>query len=201
MEQPRPLPMIRGQRVYLRASERGDIPTFVRWLNDRETASFLSSRAPLSEPLEERWFERMLESQGRTAYHFVICLLDDDRPLGTIGLFNIDYVDGNAGMGIGIGEKALWGKGLGTDALLALLDFGFGELRMERIWLEVFDFNPRARRSYEKCGFVLEGTLRRAKHRRGEFHDIHVMAILRHEWQAQDRQRSWVLEGDAARES
>jgi RimJ/RimL family protein N-acetyltransferase len=193
MDDERALPMIRGRHVYLRAAERSDIPAFVRWLNDRDTASFLSLRAPLSVPLEEKWFERMLEDQGKGGYHFVICRLEEDRPIGTIGLFALDLVDGSAGMGITIGDKSLWGKGLGTDALLALLDFGFGELRLERIWLDVFDFNPRARRSYEKCGFVLEGTKRHAVHRRGEFHDIHLMSILRHEWQAQDRPRSWQL--------
>lgn len=186
--------MIRGQRVYLRASERSDIPLFVGWLNDRDTASFLSQRAPLSVPLEERWFERMLEAQGKDAFHFVICRLEDDRPIGTIGYFGIDYIDGNAGLGIAIGDKSLWGQGLGTDALLALLDFGFGELRLERVWLEVFDFNERARRAYEKCGFVLEGTLRHAVHRRGRFRDVNLMAILRDEWASQQRPRSWDLE-------
>jgi RimJ/RimL family protein N-acetyltransferase len=191
MQPDRPLPMIRGQHVYLRAAERSDIPAFVRWLNDRDTASFLSLRAPLSVPLEEKWFERMVEEQGKSAYHFVICRLEDEEPIGTIGLFNLNLTDGSAGMGISIGDKSLWGKGLGSDALLALLDFGFGELRLERIWLDVFDFNARARRSYEKCGFVLEGTQRHAIHRRGEFHDIHMMSILRREWLAQERPRSW----------
>ena len=66
-------------------------------------------------------------------------------------------------MGIVIGEKSLWGQGYGTDALNALLDFGFGELRLERIWLEVNDDNLRGKRSYEKCGFVLRGH-RAARH-------------------------------------
>jgi RimJ/RimL family protein N-acetyltransferase len=90
-----------------------------------------------------------------------------------------------------IGDKSLWGQGLGTDGLNALLDFGFGQLRLERIWLEVYDFNERGRRSYEKCGFVLEGTQRRATFRRGAFHDVHLMAILRDEWAAIDRPRAW----------
>jgi len=198
--EPRALPMIRGERVYLRASERSDIPFFVRWFNDSETSSFLSMRAPLSLPLEENWFERMVEGQGREGYHFVICLLEDERPIGTIGLFAIDHLNGGAGMGITIGEKALWGKGLGTDALNALLDFTFGELRMERVWLDVYEFNARARRSYEKCGFVLEGTKRRGFYRRGSYVDVQLMSILRDEWAGLQRKRSWdyAAEGSAA---
>ena len=95
--------MIRGQRVYLRASERTDIPLFVRWLNDADTASFLSMRSPMSVAMEERWFDQMVAVQGKESYHFVICMLEDDRPIGTVGLFNLDTVNGNAGIGISIG--------------------------------------------------------------------------------------------------
>lgn len=186
-----PMPLVRGERVWLRAPERSDIPIFVRWFNDAATTSFLSMRAPMSQAAEEGWFERMLAEEGKSAYHFVMCQVADDRPIGTIGLFDINQLNGTAGMGIAIGEKELWGGGLGSDALLALLDFGFGELRLNRIWLEVYDFNPRGRRSYEKCGFVLEGTLRRAIYRQGDYHDVQLMAILRDEWAAQERKRSW----------
>lgn len=161
------LPVIRGERVYLRAPERSDVPTFVRWFNDSETLAYLSMRAPMSEAAEDQWFTQMLAQQGKDAYHFVMCRLEDDRPIGTIGLFSVDEVNGNAGLGISIGDKSLWGQGYGTDALFALLDFGFGQLRLERMWLEVYDYNERARRSYEKCGFVLEGTERHAIFKRG----------------------------------
>ncbi len=189
----RPVPILRGERIFLRASERSDIPTFLRWFNDRDTTSFLSQRSPLSVPAEERWFERMLEGEGKSGFHFVICRIDDGTPIGTIGLFELDYPNGQAGIGISIGEKSLWGHGLGTDALNVLVDFGFGQLRLERLWLDVFDFNPRARRSYEKCGFVLEGTKRRAFYRDGTFHDVLLMSILRDEWTGQQRPRSWEL--------
>lgn len=185
------MPVLRGERVYLRASERSDIPTFVRWFNDSETLSYLSMRAPMSEAGEEAWFTEMTAHEGKDAYHFVMCRLEDDKPIGTIGLFRVDSVNGNAGIGIGIGEKQLWGRGYGTDAMNALLDFGFGQLRLERMWLEVYDFNVRARRSYEKSGFVLEGTERRAIYKRGQFHDVHLMSILRDEWTAQPRKKMW----------
>jgi diamine N-acetyltransferase len=188
------MPIIRGERVYLRSSERGDVPLFVRWLNDAETASYLSMRAPMSVAMEEQWFNRMLEHQGKDEYHFVICLIDDDAPIGTAGLFQVDSTNGNAGIGISIGEKALWGKGYGTDAMNAIVDFGFGQLRLERMWLEVYDFNVRARRSYEKCGFVLEGTERHAIYKQGRYIDVQLMSILRDEWVAQDRKRAWEYE-------
>jgi len=188
---PQPLPMIRGERVFLRPGERSDIPLFVRWLNDGETTSFLSMRAPMSEAMEEQWFNRMLEQQGKDAYHFVICLLPDGTPIGTMGLFHVDHVNGSAGIGISIGEKKMWGQGLGTDAMFALLDFGFGQLRLERMWLEVYEYNPRARRSYDKCGFVVEGVERHAIYKHGRHHDVQLMSILSDEWAAQPRRKMW----------
>ena len=186
-----PLPILRGEKVFLRASERDDIPNFVRWLNDAETGSFLNMRAPMSRAMEEKWFEGMVERQGKDHYHFVICLLDDGRPIGSLSLFQIDYVNGNAGIGISIGDKSLWGKGFGTDAMNALVDFGFGMLRLERLWLEVYDFNKRAQRSYDKSGFVLEGIERKAIFKQGRYIDVQLMAILRDEWVALARKKSW----------
>ena len=148
----------------------------------------------MSVPMEEAWFTGMVERQGKDAYHFTICLIEDDRPIGTIGLFSVDEINGSAGMGVTIGEKDLWGQGYGTDAMNALLDFGFGQLRLERMWLEVYDFNERGRRSYEKSGFVLEGIERHAIYKLGRYIDVHLMAILRDEWAALERKKMWDYE-------
>ena len=80
----------------------------------------------------------MVAAQGKTDYHFVICRLADDEPIGTVGLHDLDLVNGNAEFGIMIGVKSEWDKGYGTDALRAISDFGFGELRLERIELQVY---------------------------------------------------------------
>jgi RimJ/RimL family protein N-acetyltransferase len=190
----RPTPVIRGALVYLRAAERDDLPLFVRWLSDGETLHTLALRSPLSMPLEEKWFERMLERQGHDSYHFVICRLEDDLPIGTVGFHDIFWEDGAANLGISIGEKAMWDHGYGTDATNAIVDFGFGSLRLERIELDVYAYNERGRRAYEKAGFVHEGTLRRAHFERGQRHDVHRMAILRDEWAALARPKSWDYE-------
>jgi diamine N-acetyltransferase len=177
-------PMITHGAVYLRAAEREDIPLFVTWMTDYRTTRTLGLQAPISRASEEQWFERILADQGKTGYFFVACLLDDDRPIGTIGLFDVDLHNGSAGLGISVGTPEDRGRGLGSDMLRALLAFGFGMVRLERIWLDVYDLNPGARRVYERVGFVLEGTLRHAVFREGRYLDLHRMAILAEEWRA-----------------
>jgi RimJ/RimL family protein N-acetyltransferase len=177
-------PMIAHGSVYLRPADRADIPLFVRWFNDYATSRTLSIRSPMSIPIEEGWFERAVANQGKDGYHFVACLIEDDRPIGTIGLFDLDLANGSAGLGISIGAAADRGRGHGTAMLRALLRFGFGELRLERIWLDVYDFNPGARRVYQRVGFVDEGVLRHAIYRDGRYRDLYRMAILREEWDA-----------------
>lgn len=189
-------PLLRGKMVLLRPAERDDIPIFVRWLSDERTTRFLSLRAPIGIAMEERWFERMQEGHGRDSWFFVVCRLDDRFPVGSVSLFDLDHVNGSAGLGILIGEVEFQGRGFGSDALAVLLDFAFGELRLERVWLDVYDFNARAIRSFEKNGFVHEGRQRRARYQRGRYYDVLRMAILRDEWAALERPRGWELDGE-----
>ena len=176
------VPMIRHGSVFLRSAERDDLPLFVEWLTDARTTRTLALRTPMSLAMEEGWYERLLEIQGREMWHFVICRAADRRPIGTAGLHDVDLVNGSASLGIAIGDPDDTGHGHGTDALHALVDFGFGELRLERIWLDVYAYNERAHRVYERVGFVHEGTLRHGLYREGTFHDVERMSILRDEW-------------------
>jgi RimJ/RimL family protein N-acetyltransferase len=176
------VPMLAHGPIFLRPAERSDIPIFVRWLADARTSRTLSIISPLSLASEERWFEELVEHHGRDRWHFVICRIEDGRPVGAIDLREIDLRNGNAGLGITIGDPADTGQGYGSSAIRALLAFSFGELRLERVWLDVYDFNAGARRMYERVGFTHEGTLRHAMFHDGAFHDIHVLAILRDEW-------------------
>ena len=143
----RPIPVLRAKRIYLRPAERDDLERFVRWFADAETTRYLASRAPFSMAMEERWFDRMVEGQGKRDFHFVICLVDGDEPIGTAGLHHVNWTEGNAEFGISIGEKDRWNQGYGTETLDAICDFAFGALRMERLELEVYAPNARAQRS------------------------------------------------------
>lgn len=194
-EAPAPQPMLRGERVWLRPVEPGDVVEDSQFAGDAEVGHFLGAKTPMSRAAAERLATDILSQVGQTGYPYAICLLGEQRSIGTIFLRGVDKVNGSGVVGIFIGDRRYLGKGYGTDALNALVDFGFGELRLERIELEVFDYNLRAIRSYEKAGFQTDALLRRARFHRGSFHDVHLMSILRDDWLALARPRSWELSG------
>ncbi len=179
---------MRGRLVWLRPLEKADLATAD--FDHVEFAHYAGFRTARGSDQDARWFEELLPQLGESVFQFVICRLGSREAIGGCGLRDLDRENGSAEASIFL-DPGNWGRGLGTDAMAALVDFGFGELRLERIYLHVFDYNPRAIRSYEKVGFVREATLRRAQFHRGEHHDVILMAILRDEWLALERPRSW----------
>ena len=194
-EPPAPRPMLRGELVWLRPWEPSDAVAESALSGDAEVGHFGGTKAPWSRASAERFSTEMLSQVGQTGYPYAICLLGEERSIGSIFLRNVDKVNGIGVVGIVLSDRRYLGQGYGTDALNALLDLGFGELRLERIELEVFDFNARAIRSYQKAGFQTDAVLRRARFHRGDHHDVHLMSILRDDWLALPRQRSWELAG------
>jgi RimJ/RimL family protein N-acetyltransferase len=178
--------MLIGERVRLRSIEREDLPTFVRWFNDPEVRQYLMMYEPMSMAKEERWFEEMLERKNDFVFAIEAQIGEQWVPIGNVGLHRIDWKNRTAVFGIALGEKAYWGQGFGTDATRTMLRFAFEELNLHRVELEVFDFNSRAMRSYEKAGFRHEGTRRQALFRHGRYHDVHLMSILQSEYLSGD---------------
>jgi RimJ/RimL family protein N-acetyltransferase len=186
---------IRGERVFLRPVEPEDVELIHGWHQDIALRR-LGGDPPRSLTALRRRFDEGRTDEGQGFFRFMICLLEDGRPIGRIDLFEIDRINGSAALGIEIGEREMWGKGFGTDAVNAVLDFGFGEQRLERVWLSTAGNNIRAQRSYVKSGFVEEARLRNAYVERGGMIDEIRMSILRDEWLALTRKRSWEYVAD-----
>ncbi|MDX1435215.1 MAG: GNAT family protein [Anaerolineales bacterium] len=176
-----------GKLVRLVAPEPEKIaPLFSRWGRDAEYGRLLDSDAPRlwSANSIKTWLEEELEKENAPLSFFMIHTLEDDRPIGFVDLGYRFWQQGNAWVGIGIGDRDDWSKGYGTEAMQLLLAYAFDELNLHRVSLGVFEFNPRARRSYEKAGFKVEGRERAFINRDGRRWDVVIMGILRHEWEA-----------------
>jgi len=175
--------MIHGERVRLRAIEREDIPRFVEWLNDPEVIAGLLVSLPMSMADETRWFEG-LGSRAPEARPLAIDIREAGgwRHIGSTGLEGILWTNRTAEFGILIGEKSLWNQGYGTEATRLMVKHGFETLNLNRIFLHVYETNPRAMRAYEKVGFVREGIMREARYINGVYINVVLMSILRSEW-------------------
>ena len=186
-----PVPMLRGELVWLRGATKADYTDAGEAINHPDTGPNLGLKWPYGPADAAAFAEKAMAQQGKTMCAFTICPLGEQRGIGNVSLRDVDRENGHAELAIVVTDRAFQGRGFGTDAVNCIVDFGFGELRLERIYLHVFDYNERARRSYEKSGFRLEVTLRHARFHHGAYHDVLLMSILRDEWLAQDRARAW----------
>ena len=164
----------------------------MRWYQDTRISTLMGDK-PRSLSWRRSRYETLLAEEGTDTYFFIICRLEDDLPVGRLDLFSIDRQNGSAAFGLAIGDPAMWGKGYGSDAVNAVMDFAFGQLRLERLWLDTDAHNLRAQAIYTKAGFVREGVFRRAFYQDGRWSDDVRMAMIREEWLALSRPKSWEL--------
>ncbi|MFB7527991.1 GNAT family N-acetyltransferase [Streptomyces sp. NPDC056178] len=119
-----------------------------------------------------------------------LVLLPDGTPIGHIALTDQDMVDGTAEITLVL-DPGHRGRGHGVDAVDALVDLAFGELPMHRVQAVTHTTNTAALGVLAGAGFVQEGVRRSACLHRGRRYDVAVLALLRDEWQALARPRSW----------
>jgi RimJ/RimL family protein N-acetyltransferase len=173
-------PFLIGSTIYLRPLELADGPTITPWLNDPETARFLRRHRPISLIQEEEYLKHVATSEQDLALGIV--LRDGDRLIGATGFHDVEPRNRSASFGIVLGDKTTWGKGHGTEATRLIVGYAFETMNLNRVWLHVYEYNPRALRVYEKVGFRQEGRLRQDTYRDGRYWDTIVMGILREEW-------------------
>jgi RimJ/RimL family protein N-acetyltransferase len=180
--------LLTGQLVYLTAVDPDRDPEIIaRWSRDSQFWRLVHTEPAL--PVLPKYVKRTLEDRSMDLQGFAIRTQQDDRLIGLIGLYTIFWLHHEAFMGISIGERDYWGKGYGTDALRVLLRYAFDELNLQRVSLSFLEGNERALRSYEKCGFRLEGRERQAWAYDGRRWDEISMGLLREEWEAMNNEQ------------
>jgi RimJ/RimL family protein N-acetyltransferase len=130
----------------------------------------------------ERYLQRQIAADDNSRASFMIDLPDDSRPIGEVVINQIDHDNNNANIRIAIFSPQDYGAGYGSEAMRLMVDYGFRVLKLHRIELDVFTFNPRAVHVYEKIGFKREGLLREVMLYDGTYHDAIIMSILDREW-------------------
>lgn len=187
-------PVLVGERVRLRPARDDDASHFVRWANDAEFARFQWGRGPgrfADEEAVRAWCRIFPERDGR-----IFMIEHGGKPVGFANYRDWRPKPASCEIGIGIGERALWSKGLGRDALQALLRHLVDDLGAHRVTLSTLAFNDRAIASYKACGFEVEGIGRDAvRADDGSYVDDVVMAYVAGRERPAFDPRPVVLEG------
>jgi RimJ/RimL family protein N-acetyltransferase len=173
-----------GERVRLRGVREDDLPRLAWWEMDPGRMATQSNWVipPSEAAARERILKWSANQEDDTS--FAIETLGDPAELvGNVGLWGARPKDRCATLGIALGREHI-GRGYGTDAVRVIVGYGFREIGLHRIQLEVAPFNPAGIRAYEKAGFTEEGRLRESVLHDGRWYDQVLLSILDHEWAA-----------------
>jgi RimJ/RimL family protein N-acetyltransferase len=166
-----------GRLIRLRAVEADDEARYHSWVNDPEVTENLTIRYPISHEGQRKWMEGATTPDYANAV-FAVEALDDGALIGTAELRTRRPENRDANLGIMIGDKTRWDHGYGSDAMRTICRYGFSEMNLHRIELDVFEGNDRAVKVYERVGFKPAGRRRDAVFQRGRYQDELMMDLL-----------------------
>ncbi|GAA4350974.1 GNAT family N-acetyltransferase [Angustibacter luteus] len=163
--------------VSLRARTDDDLDVLFEIARDLGTWEERNAEAP--RPLTRAQFDARLARAADSVDESVSFVVDvDGVAVGGASLFNVDSFARHAEAGINLAVDAR-GRGIGTAAIVQLVEFGFVRRNLRRVHLQAIASNAAAIRAYEKAGFVIEGRQREHAWVRGAYEDIVLMGILR----------------------
>lgn len=175
--------LLKGSNLRLTSLKEEDLNTFENWYNDVKFLRHYDMIAafPKSQPQLLEMLQDIRTSNDR--YIFAVRTVEDNKFIGVTGFENILWNNGVAIIYIGIGDNTFRGRGFGKEALALTMEFGFQELNLHRIQLNVLSYNDPAIKLYENLGFKREGVYREFIHRDGKRYDMYLYGILRSEWE------------------
>ena len=161
--------------IVLHPIERSDLDAVHAWRNDPSITEHL---ATLKKPRDriDRWYASL--GADKRAYAVVV----DDVLVGYAQIDDIDSVNRKCDIGVVIGDKQYWSRGIGTKVARAVTEIAFSDLGMHRVLAVASERNPASIRCFKHAGYTEEGRLRHANFRDGEFFDLVLLSVLEHEW-------------------
>jgi RimJ/RimL family protein N-acetyltransferase len=169
--------MISGDKVKLREKRLADAANDYAWLIDAELAALDAA------PLPTTTFPQYLADYTSdlryppTVRHQFAIETKEGKHIGNCTYYGIDRDNGQAELGIMIGDRDYWDKGYGADAVTTLLEYVFEKTRLNRLYLKTLVDNKRAQKCFAKCGFTPYSHLKK------DGYNFILMELNREEWE------------------
>lgn len=170
--------MIKGKIVGLRALEKEDLTLLRDWRNINSFRRNFREYRELNMINQENWFGRVNASPND--FMFIIERLDDKTPLGACGLLYTNWIIRSADFSFYIGHEEAYidSKGYAAEAVNLLVNYGFNNLNLNKIWMELYEFDSMKLDFFQSIGFVKDGKLRSNCFEEGKYWDSFILSLL-----------------------
>lgn len=173
-------PYIIGKLINLRSFHIEDKINYRSWLDNATVTKYMEMGY---RPSNEYNIEEVYKEANFSENNIVMIIEDkNNKPIGVVGLYCINWIIKKSEFRILIGETDYYGKGYGTEATKLILNYGFNRLNLETIYLGVNEENISAYKTYLKAGFVKEGVRRNFVYNNGKYYNSVMMSILKDEY-------------------
>lgn len=178
----REVPVLETDRLRLRAPSLEDAEDIFAFACDPEVARYVTWDAHRHRRDSEAYIAAVIgRSEAGEGVEWAMEHRKDNIVIGTCSFFDWCPAHGRAELGYTLSRR-YWGRGLTTEAVRAMVAFGFQRMHLQRIQARVMQGNVASVRVLQKAGLVSEGTLRRHLFCRGAYHDVQVFSILKSEY-------------------
>jgi ribosomal-protein-alanine N-acetyltransferase len=181
---------LEGNRVDLIVGYTKWADLICKWINDPRIRHYSRNPWPISlEEVKKRLEIPPSNTHLRENTIFIIYHKQDKKPIGSAGLEMIHWVNKNANIFIIIGYPEYWGHGLAGEVADLVIQYGFEELNLHKIYCGVFDPNKRSLRAVKKLGFVKERVSIQDQYVDGSYVDGHEFYLLKDDWMKRNQDR------------
>ena len=149
--------MLKGDKIYLRTIEPSDAQLMLKWENNPDNWAVSNTMVPFSEHLILQYVNSAQDIFATKQLRFIICLQENDKPIGTIDLFEYDPLNQKAGIGVLIDEVSERNKGYANEAVQLMIRYSFERLDLHQLFCNIFESNEHSIRLFEKNGFKKTG--------------------------------------------
>ena len=173
---------IKGENIELWAPTVENVELYAKWVNS--PTGRIYSRVPLPQRISElkKFLEPKPEFLVQTNIYLEIYHKKDQKPIGIVGLLDIDWLNRKAKISIIIGESEYWGQGIAGESLELLFTYAFEDLNLHKLYAGVYTPNHRSIRAFEKLGLSHEATLKEEVYVDGNYSDANIYCIYEKEW-------------------
>ncbi len=164
-------------RIYIRRITGDDTDLIVDWRNREDVREHFFFREPFTRQMHEKWLREKIDTG--LVEQFIVCMQEDDRPIGSSYLRDIDRDEESAEYGIFIGEADARGRGLGAEILKATMDYALNDMGLKLVRSRAISTNEASIKIFKNYGFTVNDTVRGVTCSDGNMVDMVLMSYSR----------------------